>query len=1197
MTRNKRATASCNRPAAILAIIAAVLGMAGAAFGAAGDNVLLICLDDMRPVMGVYGGGAKTPNLDSFVSSGLAFTRHNVSYPVCGPSRASMLSGRRPISTGIYNNGDADNIANAPDTMPTLPQYLLDHGYFTQSLGKVYHGKGTGDGFGWSVSPWKGDWTCYVDFNYVKDQWRPVYEIYDGADSRHVDYITTSKAIDVLNNPPSEPFFLALGIYKPHLPWVAPQSYWDLYTDEEIARLEPLNRADGIAPYNYWWNEIGAYGHVDGSQTWIAGDTDVSNDEALDFIHAYYACASFADAQVGRVLQALEDNGLADNTAVIIWGDHGFHLGDHARWAKHTQHENVMRSPLFVRFPGNQAITGATAAMVESVDIYPTICDYLGLPIPAHTEGKSFLPVVEGSQMSKPVTFSEIRCVNITKNPYFCHSVRTKDFRYNQWQNVTNDNAVIWEELFDEVNDPDETSSVASDPAYAGIMKVHRALLAQHLSEADPLYQLLGNISLPYWGHISYASRLAIEEPVYSDGSKVFSDVGSLAGADYIVTANADASEDGDSWLNFDLKYDTTLYVGYPGNTTNLPGWLSSWTDTGNYVQAQGDSFVYNLYSKDVSKGNITLPANHYQGGDAVDQYIVIAVPNEELPVIENLLTNPGFEEGGAPWNLWTGTVVSGDDPFTGSQSLFLDGSGAQVTVSGLKANTSYVFEAMMKAVSGGTVTLNATPAGGAKVTADTTVSSYKKQLISFATGSSSTSADLQVKAWSGSQGYVDDVALYEWPPSVTGNVPPTFTEDPISVSGAAVSNAFHAVITLKANDPDRDQLTFSLLPGGPGWLSLSTDGILSGTPDSSDIGDNTFTLTVDDGNGGTATATLIVSVGLEGGNPGGGTGNIIGWDRGLLGPPTENGPGLSATLSSAGTGTIETKTGKGSADGTYGTLPSTGVATSANGSFLLQDLSDPRDDVYTFRIELNNTGRQDFVLDQICFDAVRTWNGAPRNWRVTYVSGDLSNSNNTLIATNALVSWQTNIEAAVDFDDVDVDLTNDLDGVALDVTLATNETAVFELTVQDLTGGGETYIDNLAITGTFAPADPDDTDGDGLPDAWEIDMFGSLDASDGLSDSDGDGMIDLYEWMAGTSPVSPGSVLRMDSLTPNSTNANEVVVKWRSVPGKNYRIMCVETLGGSWFTNRSGIQATSSVESVSVPADLTNAFFRVELE
>ncbi len=1193
MRREQRTQASDSRLVATFSIVAAGLSLAGTALGAAGDNVLLICLDDMRPVMSVYGGGAKTPNLDSFVSSGLAFTRHNVSYPVCGPSRASMLGGRRPMTTGIYNNGDADNVASAPHTMPTLPQHLLDHGYFTQSLGKVYHGKGTGDGFGWSVTPWKGDWTCYVNFNHVKDQWRPVYEIYDGADSQHVDYITASRAIDVLNDPPAEPFFLALGIYKPHLPWVAPQSYWDLYSDEEIARLEPLNRADGIAPYNYWWNEIGAYGHVDGSETWIAGDSDVSNEEALDFIHAYYACASFTDAQVGRVLQALEDNGLADNTAVIIWGDHGFHLGDHARWAKHTQHENVMRSPMFVRFPGNQNVTGASAAMVESVDIYPTICDFLELPIPEHTEGKSFLPIVEGSQMSKPVTFSEIRCVNITKNPYFCHSVRTKDFRYNQWQNVTNDNEVIWEELFDEVNDPDETASVASDPVYAGILKVHRALLAQHLSEADPLYKLVSNISLPYWGHISYASRLAVEEPVYSDGSKVFSDVGNLAGADYIVTANADASEDGDSWLNFDLKYDTTLYVGYPGNATILPGWLSTWTDTGDSVQAQGDSFVYNLYAKDVGKGNITLPANHYQGGDADDQYIVIAVPNEPLPVVANLLANPGFEAGIDPWNAWGEVVVNQDAPYTGTHSLYVANGGANYNVSGLMPNTSYIFEAMMKATGGGTVAISAQNFGGTTVSADTTVQSYKKQLISFTTGASSTTATLQLKAWSGDYGYADDVALYEWPPSATGNVAPTFANDPIRLSGAVVSNAFHAVITLAANDPDRDQLVFTL-PTGPAWLSVSADGILSGTPDNPDEGDNVCTVMVDDGHGGTATATLIVSVGLEGGNTGDGTGgNMIGWDRGLLGPPTENGPGLSVTLTSEGTGTIETRSGKGSVDGTYGTLPSAGVATSANGSFLLQDLSDPRDDVFTFRLEVQNTASDEFVLNQICFDAVRTWNGAPRNWSVMYVSGDLTNSNNTMIATNALISWQTNIEAAVDFDDVDVDLTNRLN----DVTLAAGETAVFELTVQDLTGGGETYIDNLAITGTFAPADPDDTDGDGLPDAWEIANFGDLLASDGTGDSDGDGMIDLHEWMAGTSPVSPGSVLRMDSFSPSTNNVNEMVIQWRSVPGRNYRIMCVETLGGSWFTNQSGIQATSSVESVSIPVDLSNAFFRVELE
>jgi iduronate 2-sulfatase len=463
--------------------------MAGVAFPIIGKtagngrrNVLLICIDDLRPVMGCFGGAAKTPNFDAFAQSGAAFTRHYIQWPVCGPSRAAMLGGRRPDSTGIYEIGNSWQISKEPDTHPTMPQYFMDHGYKTLSFGKVYHSTGKGKGFGWSEEPWKLDWTCYVDFEYVegkKDKnnrpWRPAYEIYDGPDSLHNDFQTAEKVIQALEDHRDEPFFIAGGFYKPHLPFVAPKKYWDLYSADEISTIDPSGLPLGAADFMYNWTEISSYGDSEGNP--FSGDAGVGAENTKKMIHAYYACVSFIDAQIGRIFQALEKNGLAGNTAVIIWGDHGFHLGDHGRWAKHTQFEQAMRSPLLVRLPGHQKIHGESRALLESVDIYPTLCDFAGLKTPDFLEGESFLPVVEGKANGKQAAFSQIQPVGKPENRMMAYSVRTKDFRYVEWRDTSKGYELVHAELYDHRRDPEETVSVAGNPEFADVIKLHAELV------------------------------------------------------------------------------------------------------------------------------------------------------------------------------------------------------------------------------------------------------------------------------------------------------------------------------------------------------------------------------------------------------------------------------------------------------------------------------------------------------------------------------------------------------------------------------------------------------------------------------------------------------------------------------------------------------------------------------------------------
>lgn len=444
-------------------------------------NVLLICIDDLRPVMGCYGGAAKTPNIDKLAESAAVFTRHYNQWPVCGPSRASMLGGIRPDSSGIYEIGDSWKISKRPNTHPTLPKYFNDQGYRTLSFGKIFHGKGLGKGYGWSEEPWKLDWTCYVDFEYVSGKqksWRPAYEIYDGASSKHNDYQTADKVIQALQDNKSEPFFIAGGFFKPHLPFVAPQKYWDLYSEHEIGSMMPEEIPEGAADFMYEWTEIGSYGGL--NKKLFLKHENVVDEEARNMIHAYYACVSFIDAQIGRILKALDENNLADSTAVVIWSDHGFHLGDHGRWGKHTQFEQAFRCPLIVRLPGCQEVTKTTDVIVESVDIYPTLCEFVGLKVPTFVDGESLLPVLAGKVSGKSAAFSQIRPVNRKKQNVMAYSVRTEGFRYVEWREPKNGNAIVWQELYDHRRDPEESVSVFNKSAYADVVERHKILVLEN---------------------------------------------------------------------------------------------------------------------------------------------------------------------------------------------------------------------------------------------------------------------------------------------------------------------------------------------------------------------------------------------------------------------------------------------------------------------------------------------------------------------------------------------------------------------------------------------------------------------------------------------------------------------------------------------------------------------------------------------
>lgn len=445
-------------------------------------NVLFIAVDDLRPVLGCYGDKALTPSLDRFSQSAAAFHRHYVQWPVCGPSRATLMSGLRPDTHGLYGNGQAYRIADHPDTRPTMSLHFRNHGYRTLSFGKIYHGRGASPGCGWSQPPWHppGGWTCYVKFKNPnkRNVWRPAYEIYDGPDHLHGDHQTADKAIEAMKQNRDHLFCIFAGFYKPHLPFVAPKRYWDLYENKKIERLKPLDMPDGTVDYAYHYSEIWSYGDQKG--TLFTKEKPPTHEQALNMTHAYYAAVSFIDAQIGRLLKCLDELDLSDSTAVVIWGDHGFHLGDQQRWAKHTQFEADMRSPLLIRLPGIKHKIGRLDTFAETVDIYPTLCHYCGISAPDHLEGDSLINTLLGKDVSaKRVAYSQYRPVAKQYNHLMIYTVRTPDYRYIQWRDTKNEYELVHQELYDLRTSPAEAANVYSIEEYQSVLQQCQELIGK----------------------------------------------------------------------------------------------------------------------------------------------------------------------------------------------------------------------------------------------------------------------------------------------------------------------------------------------------------------------------------------------------------------------------------------------------------------------------------------------------------------------------------------------------------------------------------------------------------------------------------------------------------------------------------------------------------------------------------------------
>jgi arylsulfatase A-like enzyme len=371
------------------------------------NNVLFIAVDDLRPELGCYGNTQiVSPNIDRLAAGGLKFVHAYCNVPVCGASRASLLTGVRP-----HRHRFVDYKTWADKDLPghlSLPRYLKGHGYHTVSLGKVYHHHRQDDINAWSEKPWFpwGDWTGWQA--YISEESKkvirpnprpgqpkriagPAWEIGECDDSGYPDGMIADMTIEKMRelSKSSQPFFLAAGFLKPHLPFNAPKKYWDLYKHDEIPLANnPFPPKDGPDEALHNYGEL-RKGYVD-----VPESNPLPDDYSRWLVHGYYACVSFTDAQIGRILDELDRLGLADNTTVILWGDHGWNLGEHTLWCKHCNFRTSLRAPIIVRSPGFWA-NQTSAALVEFVDIYPSIVELCGLPVPGHCEGTSFVPLMQ----------------------------------------------------------------------------------------------------------------------------------------------------------------------------------------------------------------------------------------------------------------------------------------------------------------------------------------------------------------------------------------------------------------------------------------------------------------------------------------------------------------------------------------------------------------------------------------------------------------------------------------------------------------------------------------------------------------------------------------------------------------------------------------------------------------------------------
>lgn len=481
--------------------LAALAGCIAAPAAVRKPNVLFIAVDDLNNHLGCYGNPVvQSPNMDRLAATGVRFDHAYTQFPLCSPSRVSLMTGLRPDTTRIYDlQRDFRKGTNIPNVV-TMPQLLRSNGWFVARVGKMFHygvpgdiGKpGLDDPLSWDLALYprgrdkdEEDKVTNITRGVPNPNANPArnanrnpnrnparnanraaagntnaaprtnqlgaalawYES-AGADEEFTDALVAKEAIRLLEEKKGRPFFLGVGFYRPHVPWIVPKPYFDLYPMEKITLpFNPPNDRDDI-PVAANWVKPPGYGR--------------SEDELRQAKRAYYASVTYVDKQIGRVLDALDRLQLSDNTLVILWGDHGWHLGEHGNWQKQSLFEESARVPFLIRWPGAKGNGQPCVRTVETLDIYPTVAEFCGVKPPKNLAGKSLLPLLKNPEKSwdRPA-YSQVRRGG-SNDQFMGYSVRTERWRYTEW-----DGGKRGAELYDHQNDPREFTNLASNALHA----------------------------------------------------------------------------------------------------------------------------------------------------------------------------------------------------------------------------------------------------------------------------------------------------------------------------------------------------------------------------------------------------------------------------------------------------------------------------------------------------------------------------------------------------------------------------------------------------------------------------------------------------------------------------------------------------------------------------------------------------------
>ncbi|MEX0331887.1 MAG: sulfatase [Puniceicoccaceae bacterium] len=469
-------------------------------------NILMIVVDDLKPNIGSFGDAqAITPALDKLSARGTVFLNSHCQQAVCGASRASALTGLRPDTVQVWDF--QSRMRDALPDLVTLPQYFKNSGYHTASIGKIFDfrccdGRETNDVASWSqphttmhaphlAKSYYGDPETIRRLEEGESKARAAGKTTQGEirqftqffptteclpenvpDNFYEDGMRTDHAVDLMKDlaASDNPFFLAVGYKKPHLPFVAPKKYWDIYDPQDLSLAAYQQMPEGAPEYHFQdsWELRGGYAPIPEGR--------LPDAMQRHMIHGYYACVSYIDKQVEKLMEALEENGISENTIVILWGDHGWHLGDHGMWCKHTNYEQATRSPLLIVDPRMAYQTRTTMKPVEFLDMAPTLAELAGLPVPEAFEGRSLVPLLECPDSNiKPFAVSQFARSQGAPNNLMGYAFRDEQHRLILWLKMDykggqRQGKLIDKELYDYAEDPLETRNLAVDPEHSDLL-------------------------------------------------------------------------------------------------------------------------------------------------------------------------------------------------------------------------------------------------------------------------------------------------------------------------------------------------------------------------------------------------------------------------------------------------------------------------------------------------------------------------------------------------------------------------------------------------------------------------------------------------------------------------------------------------------------------------------------------------------